>query len=405
MSLFTSPIDSIKLVDVETFCKEGVAENVRVEYKRELSGASDRKQVAKEVSAMANTQGGVIIYGVDEERPARRPKLPLVGMAAVPDPAARIKSICLDAIYPPIEPEVQTCALPDGRVVAVVRVQESEETPHSIEGKTEWYVRAQDICDPRPATEDELEWLRNRRSKADAFRMFLLERGKRRFKSIPHRHDGIPELHVTSVPAFPSRELLSLSRLHEISGGQHPQTHNPFIGSDSQLLQDGVVFKKWHRNSPGIALKVYQFGQLDRYGAFSFSTSLYEIHEAQVGSGIILSHLIVFLHDTLSYFSGLYKLAGYWGLVDIRVSILNARKRGLALDIQHTREVAGSFDFDDTFSFERRIRADELADGVEPLLIQIVQELRWAFDVTNRTLDNEFLAAVIKLALAKRSSR
>lgn len=399
MSLFTKPIDSIKLADVEDFCKEGVAENVRVEYKRELSGASDRKQVAKEVSAMANTQGGVIIYGVEEDRPSRTPKLPLVGMPAAPDPAARIKSICLDAIYPPIEPEVQTCLLPDGRIVALVRVHESDETPHSIEGKTEWYVRAQDICDPRPATEDELEWLRNRRSKSEAFRKLLLDRCASRFKALPPTQ-VVPEIHLSSIPAFPSRELLSLARLAEIMRKEHPQAQDPFRDSDQHVVQDGIVFKKWYLQRPSTHLKDYAFGQIDRFGTFSYSSSLIEEHDSK--SGIILSHVIHILHTCLSRYAGLYKIAGYWGLVDIRLSILSIRKRGLALQTQHTREVYGGMDFDDSFTFEKRIRADELSSGLEPLIVKIVQELRWAFNVTDKTLDDEFLGQLVKNTIAGR---
>lgn len=400
MSLFTKPIESISLADVDAFCKEGVAENVRVEYKRELSGASDRKQVAKEVSAMANTQGGVIIYGVDEERPSLKPKLPLVGMPAAPDPAARIKSICLDAIYPPIEPEVQTCALPDGRVVTVVRVHESDETPHSIEGKTEWYVRAQDICDPRPATEDELEWLRNRRAKSEAFRKLLLDRCGSRFQALPPTQDRVPEFHLSSIPTFPSRELLSLARLDAIIRGEHPQAQDPFRSSEAHVVQDGIVFKKWYLQKPSTHLRDYAFGQLDRFGTFSYSSSLIEEHGRK--SGIILAHVIHNLHACLSRYAGLYKVAGYWGLVDLHLSILNIRKRGLTLQTQHTREVYGGMDFDDSFTFEKRIRVDELSSELEPLLVKIVQELRWAFNVTDKTLDDQFLGQLVNDTIAGR---
>ena len=50
MSIFSKLIDSITFEDIQRFCQERVAENVRIEYKRELSAKADTKQVAKEVA-------------------------------------------------------------------------------------------------------------------------------------------------------------------------------------------------------------------------------------------------------------------------------------------------------------------------------------------------------------------
>ena len=147
MSIFLKQIDTICLDDVERFCQQGVAENVRLEYKQDFSSKGASKQIAKEVSALANTQGGVILLGVEEDD-QHKPKSPLVGIPSKPDPAERIKSICLDAIYPPIIPEVQTCKIGSGgKVIVLVRAHASNETPHSIEGRTDVYVRPDQIAE------------------------------------------------------------------------------------------------------------------------------------------------------------------------------------------------------------------------------------------------------------------
>lgn len=182
--------------------------------------------------------------------------------------------------------------------------------------------------------------------------------------------------------------------------GEHPQAQDPFRGSDPHVVQDGIIFKRWYLQKPSDFLKDYAFGQIDRFGTFSFASSLVEEHGNK--SGIILSHVIHTLHNCFSRYAGLYRAAGYWGLVDLRLSILNIRKRGLALQAQHTRVVYGGMDFDDSFTFEKRIRADELSSGLEPLIVKIVQELRWAFNVTDKTLDDEFLGQLVNNTIAGR---
>jgi integrase len=56
---------------IQQIIADQIEEGQRLEYKRELdlSGGSDRqrKEAAKDASGMANAQGGLIIYGIDEQ--------------------------------------------------------------------------------------------------------------------------------------------------------------------------------------------------------------------------------------------------------------------------------------------------------------------------------------------------
>ena len=66
---------------MQTFLQQRIGENLTLDYKRELSTSSDsdRAELCKDVSALANSQGGMIIYGVDEDSTDRTPQLPPVG--------------------------------------------------------------------------------------------------------------------------------------------------------------------------------------------------------------------------------------------------------------------------------------------------------------------------------------
>jgi hypothetical protein len=55
MSLFVKPINEIEFEDVKAFCDEQIEENRRLEYKKAFSSKDEKKQIAKEISAFANT--------------------------------------------------------------------------------------------------------------------------------------------------------------------------------------------------------------------------------------------------------------------------------------------------------------------------------------------------------------
>lgn len=57
------------LNDLEAFIKDEVQENIHLDYKD--SRALSRKkpgEISKDISAFANSDGGIIIYGIQEER-------------------------------------------------------------------------------------------------------------------------------------------------------------------------------------------------------------------------------------------------------------------------------------------------------------------------------------------------
>ncbi len=54
--------------DLQDLVESQVAENIRLEYKRDLYGQNDnsKKELLKDVSALANSQGGHLIIGIEE---------------------------------------------------------------------------------------------------------------------------------------------------------------------------------------------------------------------------------------------------------------------------------------------------------------------------------------------------
>ena len=58
------------LQDLKNMIKNQIQENIHLDYKRSsaLSLQNNHKEIAKDVSAFANSDGGCIIYGIEEDK-------------------------------------------------------------------------------------------------------------------------------------------------------------------------------------------------------------------------------------------------------------------------------------------------------------------------------------------------
>lgn len=160
-SVLATPIDEITFEDVCSFCAKQTREHVRLDYKRQIS---ESIQIAKAVSAFANTQGGTIIWGV-EDVGNRKPNPHPEGFNLGRDPRSQVITVCARQVFPPISPEVSDY-IPNPRDSSkgflVVRVPATVDI-HRIDGGTGVYVRYSDKSDPQPATLETIEHLLQRK--------------------------------------------------------------------------------------------------------------------------------------------------------------------------------------------------------------------------------------------------
>ena len=125
--------------DVWKFLEQRIGENLTLDYKRELSpeSAKDRSELCKDVSALANSGGGTILYGVDEEKPDRTPRFPLegtpryTGRQPIEEWAAQVIRA---GVQPSMDFEIRVYDLDDesGRCVMIIRTSASPLAPHMV---------------------------------------------------------------------------------------------------------------------------------------------------------------------------------------------------------------------------------------------------------------------------------
>lgn len=163
ISLFTLEKSKVDFKEVKSFCDQQISEGLRVEYKRDFPKNED---LAKSVCAFANSEGGIILIGVEADKESNVPT-DIPGISMEKGLEEKISSICLSHILPRIMPEVKLCPfnLADGRQRAVlfVRINQSYTPPHYVWQTREILVRVN--CENVRADLQTIEDLFERRKK------------------------------------------------------------------------------------------------------------------------------------------------------------------------------------------------------------------------------------------------
>lgn len=106
--------------ELKALISEG--ENFKIEFKRQFSGI---EKIAKEMVAFANTKGGMILFGVDDDGT-------IYGVESEKSEMDLIYEAARKYCEPPIEPIVQVIEL-NGKDIVVAIVEESQNKPHRLQ--------------------------------------------------------------------------------------------------------------------------------------------------------------------------------------------------------------------------------------------------------------------------------
>lgn len=254
--MFGLRIDEITFTDVDAFCRSGVQEGVLLDFKRDFP-----TKLEKTIAAFANTFGGMILIGVDETA-LGEPAVPICGIPLTVGLRERVIQIGLDAIFPPVIPEVKVIDFKSSndlsasdRAVIVVRVRESENGAHAVDKRTTVYLRVDNVSDPfRKTTLDELEWFINKRQKAVQEKNRILElvreHADRYLRRLRTRRgmstqEPLGKCVFWTVPQFPRQPLASPRELlNAVSEFRVPlENHRQLYPYGSILpVREGVFF-------------------------------------------------------------------------------------------------------------------------------------------------------------------
>jgi hypothetical protein len=296
---------------------------------------SKNPEIAKDVAAMAN-DGGVLIYGIDEDTHSRPTVLNPIQLANQPE---RITAIVQTSIAEP--PSISITTIPTTTDPAngyiVVFVPPSDRAPHMVvvKGENRYYGRT--ATGNYPLTEAEVARLyeRRRRLEVDRDAMLTEEIDRSPFPARP----GFAYLHLVAQPVFRDEGLLNRSVrtgetpqrvLHDlvelvVHPDVFPQRYSPDFYTPSQWIHRTEGFlgklvypgKSDDTRAPAHTLNL----QIDFDGTGHLFCGRAAEHE---GHGFLFFPSIVSGNTTrfLALLGKLYSRAKYLGMVDIGLAVM-----------------------------------------------------------------------------------
>jgi hypothetical protein len=114
--------------DINNLIKNKIEENTNLEYKDPRS-LKDNKEIAKDISAMANSNGGLIIYGLCEDNKDHKPLR--IEWIENHQEKERIEQILQANVTPKIDVQMNTIPNADSsKFVLVIDIPKSDKAPH-----------------------------------------------------------------------------------------------------------------------------------------------------------------------------------------------------------------------------------------------------------------------------------
>ena len=385
MSLFTQPTNTISYDDVVSFCEQGISEGVNLDYKRDFP-----KSLEKTISAFANTFGGMIIIGVEDED--SKPKRPFVGIKYKQKLEERVWNIILDNIYPPLFPEIRVCPPKKNKTFVIIRVPQSSDTPHAIYNNTDVYIRTGNRNKPEDiATEEKREWLRNRRRKSEELRERLYKRAEEKYQNICKSEKveaEYGEFTLSFCPLYPQKPLMSVEEiekiLENIRVGDVGRLEFPKTIAGGRLcpIQDGMYYFALVEDT-----RFFIYSEINKFGLLLYKEDSGWIDKEEHTKSVYAVQVIRRLSFALEAAYKLYNQVGYWGLVEFRFSLhkllgirfipIIKNMWGEAMRPSEVQE--NSTDDELSWTFTVNVRDLEDLDLRDNKLTELGRDIHWSF--------------------------
>ncbi len=369
--LFTKPIEEITFEDIENFCKEGLEESSRLEYKRDFSSKDPNFQIAKEIAAFANTYGGLLLIGIDELD--RKPKLPLEGIKYEEGLNERINSIALSNIYPPVFPEVKVCQFQDQeKAVIVIRVSQSDETPHLLNKRTKIYLKVDSQSEPIEPPWEQIEWLINKRHKAIENKERLINRARERFKFLCRGKSITSFREIFATPVFPSAHLVEFSNLKTVAKNSYFSRFNysfpPYL-SQPKTQPESLVYTEMFPISAEV-----DYLEVNQFGLIYYKKNLWEELDTEYKDKICIFSVLEMILDFLNYAVLFYKNINYWGILQIIFKLEGILGKSLLNKSNPNYFTNISKLYDNEVTIDRNLSVGELIDNLNNYTADIHRE-------------------------------
>jgi hypothetical protein len=259
--------------DLEDLLRSEVREGKTIDYKRVLPGNSEgqKKEFLYDVSSFANTVGGDLIIGVDEDK-GLPVEIPAFSCENIDEELQRLDSILMSGVEPRLKYQTRVIIHPNGGHVLIVRVDKSGLAPHRViyKGSDKFYARNSAGKYPLDVSELRDAFLLGA-SASTRLRDFRISR----LASIaagegPLMHEGSPVLvlHLLPLAAFTSQQELDISKYYRV-----PLRPIGASSIDWQINIDGVLHFTANREEIlSNYVQLYRNGSIEVADEFAFTS-------------------------------------------------------------------------------------------------------------------------------------
>lgn len=385
--MFGKPIHEIKLEEIASFLETGIREGAALDFKRDFPSSLE-----KTLSAFANTYGGIVLIGVDET-PTGTAALPITGVDLKPGLRERVLQKSLEAIYPPILPEVHVIEFKSNsslsecdRALVVVSVAESADAPHAVEQRTIVYLRGDNVStrSDRKATIGEIEWLVNKRQRSLELKQRLIAHAGDRAEAVRdqrhgryrNRHYWKPgQMKLTITPTFPRLPLMAVRDWYAAIKNSYVELNSAPRGlpiGRSQLVAGGVFFDGDYGYSE------YQSQGLILH-EFDYWWDYHEVNQSAVQRRLYPDATAALFRSVLENARKVYKAADYQGTLDFSFEATGL-KGAFFLSTQAGSPNSPAL-VESNIRIDRSFSVDRLQESYIEIAKECQQELYWDFGV------------------------
>lgn len=332
-------LSQVDAIHVEQLCSGKCPESATLDFKRDLPGNSDKDkhELLKDVSALANSEGGDLVYGIDEVDGAATAITPLAT-----EPADAAKRRLLQVLDAGLEPRIQGVQMVHvdvpGGYVLILRVPASFDSPHCIRQNANRRFVMRNGTTTTDMTYDQIRNAFDRTATlADRARTFIAKR----LQAIASRTTASPVLvgpvavvHAIPLSGMAERKFVDLQHVYH-------STFSNFMGRDwggasRSFNFDGLVIHPGGKNDDGY----YAYTHLFRSGgmeACRLSGGKRELQQGQPERSIVWSlDLSLFVHSNAVNFLTSLQTWGFGGPAFLSIALLNTKGYELGIgDVFH----------------------------------------------------------------------
>ena len=241
------PFEVIDEAGLRQMIEDSEPESRTLDYKRDTYGTDERskKEFVKDVASFANTLGGHLVIGMDEERGIASDLIGLDGDAD--QECLRLENLARAGLQPRLHGlRIRSVLLASGKSAIVVRIPRSLNPPHRVVTGNSNSFWARDGSGKYEPDVDQLRGLFGFASRFEErvtdFRLDRVAKTKAGEGLVTHLSDGVLLLHIIPQSAFGGGERFDIRQIIEKQSNFRPIVPGVIGGSlSTQINFDGLM--------------------------------------------------------------------------------------------------------------------------------------------------------------------